>query len=233
MSVTTVSPLARTPRVVQAEVDLSGPLSPALVGALTESCARAEDTEDGAFLVLRLTGGQAAPTAWPGNVGVHLVSKWEKALRRLERLALCTIGVAEGRYTQAALEVLLATDVRVATPDSVLASNGTLDGGWPGMVLHRLVQQVGLASARRLTVLPRDLDAATLRNVGVLDEVVTDVDATVASLVARAGGTEGTETAVRRLLLMDAVTVGYEEALGAHLAACDRTLRRAAAGDGE
>jgi isomerase DpgB len=32
--------------------------------------------------------------------------------------------------------------------------------------------------------------------------------------------------------MLDAVVAGYEEALGAHLAACDRTVRRAAARGG-
>ena len=37
----------------------------------------------------------------------------------------------------------------------------------------------------------------------------------------------GRELAIRRRLLLDATTTSYEDALGAHLAACDRAVRSA------
>jgi|SRR5882757_1224407 len=46
-------------------------------------------------------------------------------------------------------------------------------------------------------------------------------------LAAAAGLRSGREPAIRRQLMYDAATTSFEEALGAHLAACDRMLRQA------
>jgi len=39
---------------------------------------------------------------------------------------------------------------------------------------------------------------------------------------------DGRELSIRRRLLLEAASTSFEDALGAHLAACDRALRRAA-----
>jgi len=51
----------------------------------------------------------------------------------------------------------------------------------------------------------------------------------LAEVAAAAGTFTGKEVAIRRQLLLDAAQHSFEEALGAHLAACDRALRRVAA----
>jgi isomerase DpgB len=205
----------------EVHLDLSKGLTPVLVSEVADACDRTEDVD---LLILRLTGGDV----WPGAVDLGLVSMWEKALRRLERVAAITVGVWEGPASQAALEVLLTTDHRIADPGAVMIIAGAVEGLWPGVVLHRLAQQIGLAGARRLTLLPGDVSAAELLEAGLLDEVTADLDAAVAAVTKRAAGITGSETAMRRMLLSDAVTVRHEEALGTHLAACDRTLRRSA-----
>ena len=53
---------------------------------------------------------------WPRDLTVALVSKWERALRRLERLPAATIAVADGDCGGPALDALLATDYRIASP---------------------------------------------------------------------------------------------------------------------
>ncbi|MBM9509252.1 enoyl-CoA-hydratase DpgB [Actinacidiphila acididurans] len=215
--------------VARVDLDLSVPLTAETVAAVGDACARATASAS-PLLILRLTGGAATDVPWPGQVDVYLVNKWEGALRRLERLDAYTVAVLDGRCSQGAFELLLATDHHLATHESTVSLSGRTDGVWPGALLHRLVHQVGLAKARRLALLPADLDAAALMDLDVLDNLVVDAESGIAEVVARAGGVDGTEVAVRRQLLLDAVTVGYEDALGTHLAACDRALRRAKAG---
>jgi isomerase DpgB len=43
------------------------------------------------------------------------------------------------------------------------------------------------------------------------------------------GAVAGAELAIRRQLLLDAPTVSFDDALGVHLAACDRAIRQAGA----
>ncbi|WP_371789876.1 enoyl-CoA hydratase/isomerase family protein [Streptomyces sp. NBC_01471] len=220
--------------VVEADIDVSRPLTPGLVAEITDACDRVEDTGGGRVLVVRLTGSKAAPAAWPGPAQVHLVGKWENALRRLERLDALTVGIGVGRCNQACLEVLLTTDHRIAGPGMALDAGTRTDGMWPGTALYRLVQQVGLATARRLVLFPGETDVPALRVAGVLDEVTQDAGAALAAVLKRAADSAGSEAALRRRLLLDAGTVSFEEALGTHLAACDRALRRTdLTGDGK
>jgi isomerase DpgB len=217
--------------VIPVEFDLSRPLSADLVEGLNKACARVVDSPT-PVLLLRLTGASPRPAGWPGPADVYLVNKWEGALRRLERLSAFTVGVLDGHCTQGALELLLVTDKRVASAHSTIAPSGRGHGMWPGVGLHRLVHQIGLAEARRLTLLPRDLDARALLASGVLDSVEADLDSAIGEITEAMSGVDGAEVAMRRQLLLDAVTVEFEEALGSHLAACDRVLRRAGAAAG-
>jgi isomerase DpgB len=212
--------------VVSIEIGCDEPLSKALVARVQEFCDRAEDG-DGRAGVIRLTGA-GADRPWPGDVDVYLVGKWERALRRTERLAAPTVAVATGPCAGPAFDVLLTADHRIAGPDLTLHPPATADGPWPGMFVHRLVNQIGVARARRLILFGGELTAPEAYELGIVDEVSADPDAAVPAAVAAADAVPGSEVAVRRRLVLDAVTVPFEEALGAHLAACDRALRRAA-----
>jgi isomerase DpgB len=63
---------------------------------------------------------------------------------------------------------------------------------------------------------------------GVIDEVADDTTAAIAKAMEMAAAVEGTELAIRRQLMLEAPTATFEDALGVHLAACDRSLRRLA-----
>jgi len=229
VSVNTKPPVLRHGTAVEVRLDLAGGLSPEMVASVAGACTLAEQSAGCELLVLWLDEAAGRAQPWPGDAPVGLVSRWEKALRRLERLGLVTVGVCAGRGSQAALELLLATDHRIIGVDTVLRLGGGPDGVWPGMVLHRLVQQCGLAATRRLVLVRTELYAADLHEAGVADEVAADPEVALTGVLDRLKGLAGSEAAIRRQLLLDAVVVGYEEALGAHLAACDRTVRRAAA----
>jgi isomerase DpgB len=67
--------------------------------------------------------------------------------------------------------------------------------------------------------------------IALVDEVTDradDVDAVVNAAVASLSQVSGVELAVRRRLLIEAPTTSFEDALGTHLAACDRELLRTA-----
>lgn len=206
------------------EIDGSGHPTPSLVRTVEAACAEAER---GGFLAVSVT---AVPDGAPAHADVALVSKWERALRRLERLPATTVSVASGPVGGIALDALLATDYRIATPGTRLevAPGGT--PLWPGMALYRLVQQAGAAPVRRTILFGQPLTAATALALGLLDEITDDPLAALATAAASAADRSGRELAIRRRLMHDAATISFEEALGAHLAACDRTLRQNSSG---
>lgn len=214
--------------VHQLRVTEAGPLTAGLVARVEGACDRAEDSAGTAapppLLVVELPG-TAGPDDWPGGADVHLVGKWERALRRLERLAAVTAAVVSGDCRGPALELLLATDLRLAEPGSTISFPAPAGGSWPGMAVHRLANQVGLARARRLVLFGGRLDAAAAAAAGLVDAVCEEPRERLGLLVGGAGPVAGKELAIRRRLVLDAATTSFEEALGVHLAACDRSLR--------
>ncbi|HEY8978211.1 MAG TPA: enoyl-CoA-hydratase DpgB [Streptomyces sp.] len=216
-----VSPLA-------ASLDLGLPLGD-LTKAFTEAVAQAEDTGV-RVAVLSVTGGGDGP----GAAGVHEVNAWERALRRWERLDALTVVIADGPSGGPALEVLSASDLRLAGDGLLLTLPGTAETGfWPGTVLHRLTHRVGARATRRLSLLTdpaTPLTAQEAHSLGLVDEVCGPgrCEELLAEVTGRLPAR--LEPALLRQLVSDAAHTSYEEALGVHLAACDRVLRRATAG---
>lgn len=208
-------------------VDGAEPLSPELVARVEALSERAEQAPPGSIVVLHLTGADTDPQ-WPGATGVHLVNKWERALRRLERLTVATIAIAEGNCGGPAAEALLSTDYRLATPDLRLRIPARHGAVWPGMILHRLANQIGVARVRQMALFGADLTAEEVMRLSLVDGIVDDLDEAVTVARGVVGGAAGSELAIRRRLLLEATTNSFEEALGTHLAACDRALRKSA-----
>jgi isomerase DpgB len=195
--------------------------------AVGEVCDRAEDLGGKAVVVLQVTGVPAAGRT--GDLTVRVVSKWEQALRRLERLPAATIAVATGDCGGTALDALLVTDLRIAAESARLVLSAEGGPMWPGMSLYRLARQLPAGVVRRAALFGRVLDASEALGLHLVHEVTGDPSAAVTAAVRQVVAGSGTELAVRRQLTAEAPAVGYEDALGVHLAACDRTLRRAAA----
>jgi isomerase DpgB len=213
----------------QISIDGGQRLSADLVTALGAVCDQAEDLGGTGIVVVRLSGAPqsgAASDFWTRDLTVGLVSKWERGLRRLERLGMTTVAVAAGDCGGVALDALLATDYRIASGDLRLllpAQGGTT---WPGMAIYRLAQQAGVARVRRSVLFGHPIDAAEALDLRLVDEIADDMTADGALLPGVAGGLSVPELAIRRRLLLDAATASFDTALGAHLAACDRELRR-------
>jgi isomerase DpgB len=202
-------------------------VTPPVIAQVQELCESVEKAADGTLVVLRLgSPAQPEPAAAPvGDIVVHLVNRWERALRRLEKLSAPTVALAAGRCEGPALEALLSCDYRLASPDLRLRLPRAAREPWPGMAVHRLAQQLSVAQARRLVLFGAELDARSALAAGLLDDIV-DAGSWTAADFRLADGLAGKELAIRRRLLLDAATTSFDEALGAHLAACDRTLRR-------
>jgi isomerase DpgB len=209
------------------EVDGRRPLSAGLVTAIAAACDRAEDRGDRKAVIFHVSGVPGEPP--DSELTVALVSKWERALRRLERLPAATIAVASGECGGLALETLLATDYRIATASVRLVMPARARATWPGMILYRLARQAGGASARRAVLFGAPIAAADAVAMHLIDELTSDTAGALRAAAELAEAVPGAELAIRRQLMQDALAVSFEDALGSHLAACDRVLRLAAA----
>lgn len=226
---------------MSATIHLDGaePLTLATVRTVNELCDRAEDTSSPVPVVLRLGGAPAdarAKESKPAVPALAVVNKWERALRRLERLDHPVIAVIGGEGASGrecggtALDAMLTADFRIAAADVRLIAPWGPGGVWPGMALYRLVNQGG-AAVRRTVLFGAPIAARDALAAHLLDQVAEDPDAALAEVCDRlTTACEG--LGMRRQLMFDAGNVSFEEALGRHLAACDRVLRLAGAGDG-
>ncbi|MEV4711681.1 enoyl-CoA-hydratase DpgB [Micromonospora sp. NPDC049374] len=203
-------------------VDGHQPVSPAVVEAVLAVCDRAEDEYGAGMLTVYVSG--APQPGWTRDVSVGLLTKWERAVRRFERLGMVTVAVSAGDCGGTALDLLLATDIRIAVAGTRLVVSVSADATWPGMALYRLARQGG--RLRRAALLGTPVDAGAATAAGLLDAVVDQPDDALAEVATAVAGLTGKELAIRRQLMADATERSFEEALGAHLAACDRALRR-------
>jgi isomerase DpgB len=207
-------------------IDGSHPLSPDTVAALVAVCDRAAERGGRDAVIVRVSG--APGPAWARGLTVALVNKWERAVRRLERVAAATIAVADGDCGGLALDALLATDYRIAAPSARLLVPVAAEAPWPGMGLYRLAHHGG-GAIRRAVLFGTPIAAADALAWNIVDEVTDDLEDAQAAAVRLAAAFSGTELAIRRQLMHDAPTASFEDLLGVHLAACDRALRQVAA----
>ena len=222
---------------VHLEVSGGEPLSASLVARVDEACTRVEDAgAKGLTLVVHVRGVDPADRAepWPHDTAIHLVTRWERALHRLERLPAVVVAVVGNGVSRGpAFDLLLATDYRVGVAQARLELAESAGAAWPGLSLYRLTNQLGAAAARRLLVRHEALSATRAVEIGVMDEVVADEDGAVdrvREVLHTLNAVRGKEFAVRRQLILEAGSTTFDDALGPHLAACDRSLRLARQG---
>jgi isomerase DpgB len=209
------------------QIDGRQPLSAESVTAIGAVCDITEDRGDRNAVVVQVSGAPAA--SWGRDLSVALVSKWERGLRRLERLPAVTIAVATGDCGGLALDVLLATDYRIAATSARLLVPVEAGATWPGMALYRLCHQAGAAPVRRAVLFGAPIEAEQAQALGLVDELADDAVGALAAAAELGNAFWGSELAIRRQLMLDAAAVSFEDALGRHLAACDRELRRVSA----
>jgi isomerase DpgB len=209
-------------------IDGRQPLSAESVAAMAAVCDDAEERGDQNRVIVHVSGVPDESSA--RDFTVALVSRWERGLRRLERLRAATVAVAVGDCGGLALDALLATDYRIAAPSLRLLVPVQARATWPGMALHRLAHQAGAAAIRRAVLFGTPIEAADALALHLVDELTEDAASALAATAELMSAFSGTELAIRRELVLGALTASFEDALGVHLAACDRALRQVSAG---
>ena len=97
---------------------------------------------------------------------------WDRALRLLElsdKLVLCAI---QGYALGGGLQLPLACDIRIATPDSQLGLPAAKEGFIPGLGTYRLPRYIGLGRAKRMALSGENVDGREALRIGLVDYVV-------------------------------------------------------------
>jgi isomerase DpgB len=196
-----------------------------LINQVTRICDQAEEYTS-VVVVCRFLDSSKDLKFWPGRVDIQEINRWERAVRRFERLAAVIIAVASGTVSGPALDLLLATDYRIAAEDFWLQIPVNDSQVWPGMAIYRLVNQLGLARSRQLLVGDHEINARKALDIGLIDEINNSTLDAERSAVLKLAPMSSVDFSIRRQLLLEASTTTFEDARGTYLAACDRELRR-------
>ena len=110
---------------------------------------------------------------------------WDRALRLLElsdKLVICAI---HGYALGGGLQLPLACDIRIATPDAQLGLPAAKEGFIPGLGTFRLPRYIGLGRAKRMALSGENVDGNEALRIGLVDYVVdpANFDAEVEALV--------------------------------------------------
>ncbi len=194
-----------------------------LTAQVNQICQQAEAMQ--AMLCIRLTDCAFNMSDLANPIHIQDVNRWEQAVRRIERLPSIVITIVSGTLTGPTFDLFLASDYRIARNHSRFDIPSNQGQVWPGMLIHRLVQQIGMTRCRQLLMGTHDLTVEYARTIGLIDEI-SDNSHLISSIAARFSPLASKEFSIRRQLMLEAATTSFEEALGTHLAACDRELRR-------
>src|SRR6266516_1257983 len=101
------------------DADGTCPLSE-LTASIDEICRQREGQGDPVVVLVRREPAPTITRWWPGNVRIRAISRWARAVRRLDRTGAVSIALAATSCAGPALDLLLASDYRIATADTRL-----------------------------------------------------------------------------------------------------------------
>jgi isomerase DpgB len=220
--------LTENPSITTVVIDGTEALSGELTQQLSDAADQAEDSGTNSTLFLRLAGDAncSVEQHWPGCTDIQAVNRWERLLRRMERSDSTIVLLAERTCSALAFELLAIADYRLACHDFRVSRSVPGTDIWPSLALYRLSRQIGEVQTRKLFLTMAEVTAEECQRLNVVDEVVEGFEDAVLSVDQFLKHAPLDDFPVRRRLMQDSLSMYFDDALGLHLAACDRALRR-------
>ena len=109
-----------------------------------------------------------------GELKLDWFRHFDEALRRLEQLDALTVARIRGYALGGGLQIALACDLRISTPESRFGLPAVLEALIPGMGTYRLPRFIGLGRARRLVMTGELIGAEEAERIGLIDWIVPE-----------------------------------------------------------
>lgn len=98
--------------------------------------------------------------------------RWEKALRTLENMEKLIIAGLHGFCLGGGLQLALACDIRVSTPDCRIGLPAVKESLVPGLSTWRLPGYIGWGRAKKMILGGEDIDGRSASEIGLVDHLV-------------------------------------------------------------
>ncbi len=151
--------------------------------------------------------------------------RWEKALRIFEEMEKIVIVGMHGYCLGGALQLALASDIRVSTADCVIGLPAIKESLIPGLSVWRLPRYVGWGRAKKLVLGGENIQGTEALRIGLVDHIVpaedffTELD-NVAQHYLKACSTG---TRMSKLVLNQAYDMDYDQILAYYMEQQERT----------
>lgn len=154
-----------------------------------------------------------------GQIKIDWFRRTDEAVRRLECLNALTIAKIRGYAIGGGLQIALACDFRISTPDAHLGLPAVLEGLIPGMGTYRLPRFIGLGRARRMVLTGELVQGSEALRIGLVDWVVADdeLDQRTQVLAETAFRGNSTVRGLAKKLVTSSFESGYEQAFETYL----------------
>lgn len=187
----------------------------AMYDALADFCTRVDGSPEVRVAVIRGAGGKAFVSGTDINHfqgfdsaedGIEYERRIESVLARLEEVTVPTIAVIDGYATGGGLSIAAACDLRLCTPNAKfgLPIARTLGNCVSMPTYARLANLIGAARTLHLIYTASFVDGTEAARIGLVSELVDDVDARLSELCAQLAShapltMRASKTALRRL----------------------------------
>lgn len=109
-----------------------------------------------------------------GNIDDRIYPPWERGLRRFETMDAIVICLVHGYALGGGLQIALASDIRVCTPDAKLGLTAIEESILPGLGTWRLPRYIGLGRAKKMNILGNLIDGEEALRIGLADHLVEE-----------------------------------------------------------
>ncbi len=102
--------------------------------------------------------------------------RWEQALRRFETMEMLVMVGMHGYCLGGALQLALAVDIRVSTPDCQIGLPAIKESLIPGLATMRLPRYIGWGRAKKMILGGQNIDGQEALRIGLVDHIVPRED---------------------------------------------------------
>ncbi len=97
--------------------------------------------------------------------------RWEQALRRFETMEMLVMVGMHGYCLGGALQLALAVDIRVSTPDCQIGLPAIKESLIPGLATMRLPRYIGWGRAKKMILGGQNIDGQEALRIGLVDHI--------------------------------------------------------------